>query len=258
MSHLHQTVAFDGGYETLRALEGSSQTLFSHDDMSGLMSGSGVENPIAAMGEFVASNLLSRDGDRFALTTWGIRAALLLEALNGGDLKDIYRRLSQLDSTLRTYELIREGMTEMFLRNINERPGFRRLYICSPWISFSRRHEELLTHAVHQVERTRGVLPEILIITRPGDDGISVPTSLDRLRALGASIFLNKRLHTKLYIREPDTSGGYSMAIVGSQNLTKSRYLELGVRINSDSQMIDRLIGYFLELTNHSRESERG
>jgi hypothetical protein len=47
------------------------------------------------------------------------------------------------------------------------------------------------------------------------------------------------------------------MAIVGSQNLTKSRYLELGVRINSDSQMIDRLIGYFLELTNHSREIER-
>jgi hypothetical protein len=232
--------------------------LLSQDEISAVMTSAGVESPLSALGEFVASHLVSRNVDQFALTTSGIRATLLLEALNGGDLKDIFRRLSQLDSNLRMYELVREGMTEIFLRNINERPGFRRLYICSPWISFSRRHEELLTHAIHQVELTRGVQPEILIITRPGDDGVSIPTSLDRLRALGASIFLNKRLHTKLYIREPDTSGGYSMAIVGSQNLTKSRYLELGVRINSDSQMIDRLIGYFLELTNHSRESERG
>src|SRR6266849_103779 len=258
MSHLHQTVSFDGGYETLRALEASSQTAFSLEGMSALMSQCGVENPTPAIAEFVASNLLSRAGDRVGLTTWGIRASLLLEALNGGDLKEIYRRLSQWDSTLRTYELVREGMTEMFLRNINERPGFRRLYICSPWISFNRRQEELLTHAIHQVERSRGVLPEILIITRPaGDDGARVPTSLTRLQELGATIFLNRRLHTKLYIREPDTSGGFSMAIVGSQNLTKSQYLELGVRINSDSEMIERLINYFLELTNHSREIER-
>jgi phosphatidylserine/phosphatidylglycerophosphate/cardiolipin synthase-like enzyme len=255
VGHLHQTVALEGGYETLRELGSSSQTAFSMDGMSEAMRRCGIENPTAAIGEFVASNLLSRAGDRLALTTWGIRTSLLLKALNGGDLRDIYRRLSHLDSTLRTYELVREGMTETFLRNLNERPGFARLYICSPWISFNRRQEELLTNAIHLVERARGVSPEILIITRPAEkSGEAVPASVARLHELGATIFLNRRLHTKLYIREPDISGGYCMAIVGSQNLTKSRHLELGVRINSDGEMVDRLIAYFLELTNHSHE----
>jgi hypothetical protein len=44
-------------------------------------------------------------------------------------------------------------------------------------------------------------------------------------------------------------SGGYSMAILGSQNLTRSNYLELGIRINSDSQIINKLIAYFWELS---------
>ena len=44
------------------------------------------------------------------------------------------------------------------------------------------------------------------------------------------------------------------MAIVGSQNLTKSNYLELGIRINSDNQVIDHLIAYFWEITNYSHE----
>src|SRR5437867_3814656 len=94
MSHLHQTVAMEGAYETLRALEASSETVFSVEDMTAVMARCGIKNPTAAMGDFVASNVLRRSGEHFGLTTWGIRTSLLLEAINGGDLKQIYRQLA--------------------------------------------------------------------------------------------------------------------------------------------------------------------
>jgi hypothetical protein len=252
---LNEIVGFTGAYETLLDLEASPATDFAFEEIVRIMKEYGVDMPQAAIEDFLASNLLRRYGDSICLTTLGIRTSLLLEAINGGDLKDVYRRLGHLDSTLRTYELIREGMTRAFLRNLVERPGFGRLYFCSPWISLDRKQEEMLTHAVVRMEQRRGARPEILVITRPvqGAD-LTVPESVSPLQSLGAMVYLHKQLHTKLYIREPDSSGGYAMAIVGSQNLTKSRYIELGIRINSDSQMITQLITYFLELTHHCHE----
>jgi hypothetical protein len=252
--HLSETVGIPGAYEFMRELESSSITAFSIDQLTGIMAKNGMTNPDSSIEDFVATNLLHRDGDRFGLTTLGIKVCLLLEALNGADLRDIYRRLGRIDNTLRVYELIREGMTKTFLQNIAERPGFGRLYVCSPWIHLDRKQQELLTSAIVRVEQTRGTQPEILVITRPDEKTGLIPTTVKPFQDLGATIFLNRRLHTKLYIREPDTNGGYMMAIVGSQNLTKSTYLELGVRINSDSQMIGQLIAYFYELTNHSHE----
>jgi hypothetical protein len=256
VTHLSETVGVRGAYETLRSLEVSSVTAYSAEQIEALMEQCGIDEPQANLENFVAANLLHRDGDQFGLTTLGIRTCLLLEAINGGDLKDIYRRLSRLDTSLRMYELIREGMTKSFLQNLCDRPGFGRLYFCSPWINLDQRQQDMLAHAVVQVERRRGNRPEILVITRPekGTDR-AIPATLKLFQDLGATIFLNKRLHTKLYIREPDTSGGYAMAIVGSQNLTRSRYLELGIRINSDGQMIDQLIAYFLELTSYGYEA---
>jgi len=254
MTHLSETVGVPGAYEVMRELETSSITAFGADQLAGIMAENGMAEPDASIEDFVAANLLHRDGDRFGLTTLGIRTCLLLEALNGSDLRDIYRRLSRIDRTLRVYELIREGMTKAFLQNLVEHPGFGRLYICSPWISLDRKQQELLVHAIIQVEQRRGARPEILVITRPDEKTGLVPDTVKPFQDLGATLFLNRRLHTKLYIREPDTSGGYTMAIVGSQNFTKSNYLELGVRINSDSQMINQLIAYFYELTNHSHE----
>jgi len=258
VAHISETVGVRGAYEVLRELEASSITAFPASHIEATMSRFSMDNPQATIDDFVASNLLHRDGDLLGLTTLGIRTCFLLEAINGGDLRDIYRRLSRLDSTLRTYELIREGMTKTFLQNISERPGFARLYFCSPWISLDRKQQDMLTHAVMQAERRRGTRPEILVITRPVENtDLNVPETLKPFQDLGATIFLNKRLHTKLYIREPDTNGGYAMAIVGSQNLTKSNYLELGIRINSDSQVIDHLIAYFLEITNYSHEARQ-
>lgn len=252
VTHLHQTVAAPGALEFLREIEAMSATALPSRAILAAMVRVGVEDPPTLLTDFLASNLLQRWGDRVGLTTLGIRTLLLLEALNGADLRAIYRRLSHYDSTLRMYELVREGMTEEFLRSINQRPGFARLYFCSPWIRLDTRQQQMLVHAVVQEEK-HGRAPEVLVMTRPAEDE-QAQAHLQVFRQLGASIFFNARLHTKLYVREPGQGGGYPMAIVGSQNLTRSQYLELGIRINADSVMVDQLIAYFWELCNASIE----
>jgi hypothetical protein len=165
--YLHETLAASGAFDSLQQIQSSSSTRFSANELSELMGSCGVVDPQALLQDLIGENVIHRDGERFAITLAGIRACLLLEAINGGDLRDIYRRLAQLDSTLRLYELIRQGMTKTFLLNINERPGFLRLYICSPWISLDAKHAALLAHAVSRVEETTGDKPEIIVITRP-------------------------------------------------------------------------------------------
>ena len=238
--------------EFLREIEATSSTALPPEEILAAMVRAGVEDPRTLLTDFLASNLLQRWGDRVGLTTLGIRTLLLLEALNGADVRAIYRRLSDYDSTLRMYELVREGMTGQFLRSINDRPGFARLYFCSPWIRLDIRQRQMLVHAVVQEEK-HGLAPEVLVITRLDKDD-HADESLEVFRQLRATIFFNARLHTKLYIREPGQSGGYPMAIVGSQNLTRSQHLELGIRINADSVMVDQLIAYFWELCNASVE----
>jgi hypothetical protein len=43
--------------------------------------------------------------------------------------------------------------------------------------------------------------------------------------------------------------------VVGSQNLTCSMNLELGIKINSDSHIINQLIGYFWDVSNYCVEA---
>lgn len=251
MTHLHQTLSASGTYEFLRRLDDTTDAS-PEEELLALMEAEGVVDPPRVFEDLVATNILQRLGIRFSLSRFGIRTFVLLDALNGGDVRQTYQRLSRLDNTLHAYELVREGMTISFLEDINSRPDFGRLYICSPWIGFDERGRNLLTHAVQSAEK-RGERPELFVLTRPGDDG-RAPSGIKPLRELGATVYLNPRLHTKLYIREPSRHGGYTMAVVGSQNLTRSRYLELGIRINSDGTMIDRLIAYFLELSYTSEE----
>lgn len=250
--HLSEIIGAPGVFELLRRLESSSTTFRSVSEIKSEMSQADIEDVDSTLGDLVAAGILRQVGDQVTFTRLGVRASLLLEAVNGGELRDVFRRLGRVDSTLRTYSLVREGMTELFLRNLNTRPGFRRIYFCSPWIRLGDVERDMLLHAMNQAGD-----PEILVITRPVEGSKATPPrSMEPFVSLGATVFLHPRLHTKLYIREPDASGGYSMAIVGSQNLTRSRYLELGVRINSDGQIIDQLISYFLEVTNYCTEAE--
>ena len=250
--HLHQRLSAPGTYEFLKTFEQISATASPEEQVLEMMAASGVEQPRHTFNELVANGILQVLGVEFGLSTFGIRSSILLDALNGGDIRLAYQRLSNLDNTLHSYQLVREGMTDSFLENVSGRPGFQRLYICSPWIGLSNRNRTLLVHALHAAD-SRGEHPELLVLTRPGADG-NAPPGIAPLQDLGATVFLNPRLHTKLYIREPGKRGGYSMAIVGSQNLTRSNYLELGIRINSDSTMVDRLIAYFWALSNESVE----
>lgn len=254
-SFLSETLGAKGVFAFLGELGDSSRTYYFLEEIMTVMDRHGIDQPRATMDDLVASNLLSREGNQLRLTTFGIRSHYLLSALNGADLREIFSRLGALDSTIRPYDLVREGMTKAFLRNVSERPGFSRLYFCSPWVSLDRKQQQRLAAATIYSERRRGTKPEILIITRPSDDvGGRIPDSLQPFRDLGATIYLNGRLHSKLYIREPDESGGYSMAIIGSQNLTQSNWLELGIQINSDGEMINRLIAYFFSVANSSIE----
>ena len=251
-NHLHQNLSPPGTYEFLRSFELVGEAASPQQRILEMMVDCGVEQPRHTFDDLVATGILQALGIDYGLSNFGIRTYVILEALNGGDLSLAYRRLSNLDSTLHSYELVREGMTDSFLENISARPGFARLYLCSPWIGLSDRNRNLLIHAIHLTE-SRGEVPELLVLTRPGNDG-NPPPGIGPLLDLGAIVFLNPRLHTKLYIREPGRWGGYSVAVVGSENLTRSNYLELGIRINSDSVMIDRLIAYFWSLTHDSVE----
>ena len=113
----------------------------------------------------------------------------------------------------------------------------------------------MLNYALLQATRRQGSEPEILVITRP--PGATPPGTEDGLEPfvkIGARIFFHQRVHSKLYIREPSGRGGYSLAIVGSQNLTRSAHLELGIRICGDDRIILQLIQFFLEIMNYCSE----
>lgn len=252
---LHDVISTTGTYAFLRELEARrSDTLFRSDDLALMLRNHGIEDGPWAVEELVAANLLTRRGEDLGISTSGIRAALLLEALNDGNIAEVFDRLAHYDSNLQRYSLIREGMTDHFLQSLVSRPGFRRLYICSPWINLAGKPLATLMSAILNEEK-RGAEPELLVITRPVQGtATSAPAAVEPLRTLGASIFLHARLHTKLYIREPGPSGGDVLAIVGSQNLTQSRYLELGIRVNGDSRVIGELIRYFMDLTTRCVE----
>lgn len=250
-AHLHQVLSVPGTFESLLELDRRSTTSDRLELLS-LMEGQGVSDADTVVERLIAAQLLQRLGGRFALSTFGTRTLILLQALNGDDLELAYRRLRGLDSGLSRYELVREGMTKGFLTDVHARPDFLRLYLCSPWIRLDKSAQDLLTHSIQLAERN-GQRPELLVITRPARDG-ATPEGVAPLQALGATIFLHRRLHTKLYIREPGIRGGYSLAVIGSQNMTLSNYLELGIRINSDGLMIDRLIRYFLDVTTECAE----
>jgi hypothetical protein len=250
----HAVIGREGAYEALAALADSSLPDLDAGHLEARMRSVGVSDAPAVLGELAGANLVRRTRRGYAITHSGRRTRLLVEAMAGGDLRDIYRRLARLDG-LEQYELVREGMTSEFLESFVSRPGFGTLYICSPWINLDARAKGLLTAAVVRMEERRRERPQIFALMRPMEGTRDRPPDEARyLQSIGASVYLHPRLHSKLYMREPGTAGGMAMAIVGSQNLTRSSYLELGIRINGDTQMMTRLAQYFWEVTYSSVE----
>lgn len=256
MTALNATIGLAGAHEALRTLERSPETVLSYGSLESLLLEAGATNLGGTLEALVESNLILRSPRGYGISHLGRRTSILLDAINTGNFYDAWRRLAQLDPTLRHYELVRDNLADEFLESLLMRPSFGRLYVCSPWINLDRRRQSILATAVLRAEGG-GREPEILVVTRPKQGtAATAPSGARPLRQLGSTVYVNRRLHTKLYIREPDERGGYLMAILGSQNLTRSRYLELGIRIHSDTVMIQKLITYFLDLANQSEQVE--
>lgn len=255
MPLVHQIIGEPGAAESLQYLATSSETSFPRAELENVFEEQGVAAPARMIDEFLATNILEPFGERFGISTLGQRTSLLVEAINGGDIEEVYRRLRRLSGSREMYEIARGRMTSIFFQTLLDRPGFGRLYICSPWVNPTEKEAAYLKYAVYKQQERKGIFPNVLLVTRPPN---MMPTGTEKglqpFIDIGASIYFNRRLHSKLYMRDPDDGGGYSLAIVGSQNLTKSRHLELGIRINGDSQIIGQLIAYFLDLLSWSVE----
>jgi hypothetical protein len=239
----------------LQHLADAPETALHRKDLEDRVLELGVGNPTEMVDLFMDTGLVVPYGERLGISIAGHRTNLLIRALEGADIEDTYRQLRQLSGHPEMYELVREGMTTTFIRSLIDRPGFRRLYICSPWVNPSEKDAAVLKYAFLTALKRNEDPPELLVVTRPPD--LTPPETRNGLkpfRDVGAQVFFNPRLHSKLYIREPDRRGGLAMAIVGSQNLTRSTNLELGIRINGDTRLVDQLIRYFLEITSQSSE----
>ena len=254
MSQLFALLATPGVDVTLRHLASGSDSAFPRIQLENVLYGHGAPSPHSVLDGLIGANLLQRVGDQFGISRNGRKVQLLMEAIRGADAGDICRRLQRIDGA-QSYELVREGMTESFFAGLTRDPNrLGTFYVCSPWINATELAIKHLRYSFIQHQRRTGQLPELLVITRPPRDQTENP-SLIPFHELGARVFFHPKLHSKLYIREPDQSGGTLVAVVGSQNLTRSKYLELGIRIRGDTQLIRQLVRYFMELTNVSDET---
>lgn len=254
VTRLLQLVAQPGITAALGRLARDNVTAFSRPSMEDIFAESGAGLPSDMVQQCMEANLLEPYGARLGISSFGRRTLLLLDALEGGDVERLFRRLRRLTGAREGYELVREGMTRLFFDSLVEHPGAARLFFCSPWINPAEKEAAILKYTVLQSAK-RNTKLEVLVVTRPPEMmPRGTEEGLQCFKDVDAQIFFHSRLHSKLYIREPGANGGMSMAIVGSQNLTRSKHLELGIRINNDGRMIDALIGYFWELTNYSVE----
>jgi hypothetical protein len=258
MSELLELIARPGVDQLLRTLLRSSESAFLRTELENNLGELGQQAPSVTLDHLIANNVVQRIGARFGISRFGHKVGLLVEAMHGADVEDVIRRLRRLDGSAEIYELVRQGMTTRFISTFADRPYFGSLYLCSPWINLNYKEASLIRHGLLQSERRSGRRPEILVITRPPSElpkqeqgsGLGITPLVE----MGAEVFYVKKVHTKLYIREPDANGGYSVALVGSENLTQSNHLELGIQVNGDGRLIAQLIAHFHELASYASE----
>lgn len=226
------------------ARSGASHDLAVYDDLfqrCGCTSPRGVVEELRALGF-----LLSRPPGA-AVSSQGYRALLFASGALGASSAAVFDELRPLEPSLHRYELVREGMTSRFIKGLLTEPGFQRLYICSPWINLQKDDLGRLAVALNKAQETLQRAPEMLVITQEPKIPV-LQQALETLRRLGADVVEKPRIHSKLYMREPGPAGGLSLAIVGSENLTRQKWIELGIEIRNDSQIISKLRSYFFRV----------
>ena len=247
-----------GAHELLQTLD--KQPWMKYAELYELGKELGVDDPDLLIDSLSDLGCISKVGKSFNLTVYGKKNLLLMDAIGGEDLRDIFRKLWYLYPHLRSYELVTEGMTQKFVSTLYSRPEFRRIYLCSPWIDMDKDTRKTFLQAKRKAEKYQGVSAEIFVMTRPIDEkrpwAFRLSKNLKWLYSLGAEIVTHKNLHSKLYVVEPGMKGGLLMAIFGSENLTRGQNIELGIKITNDNILVNALIKYFVNLFNLGTEWE--
>lgn len=170
--------------------------------------------------------------------------------IEGSSIVDTIDRLYEIDPLAKRITLVRDGMTDAFLNLVRRVDAIRRIWICSPWVSLSKDRLRDFAIGIERATRETGFIPEVTVVTRPVQDqplGDKNET-LAYLGRVNAVVKYVPNLHSKLYIVETASMPPQRQAFVGSENFTKPRYQEVGIRVNNDNQLIDDLVRYFLAL----------
>lgn len=256
MSEMLELVARPGVDQFLKRLVAESDAAFARHELESNLQSLGSMDSGSTVDALLKANFLRSIGSGLGLSQFGHKVSLLIDAMNGADIEHVVKRLRLLEGSPDAYELVRQGMTTRFLNTFQNYPFFGTLYLCSPWINLNSKEAALIRYGVLETEKRNGRRPEILVITRPPEEQPQNSTGsglgIKPLADMGAQITYVRRVHTKLYIRDPDANGGMSMALVGSENLTQSNHLELGIQINGDTRLIAQLIGHFLEIAGYT------
>lgn len=261
MKKLSEIIGQIGAFDFLSKVE-ENPGVFDSSSVYDAMSSAGVEDPDGLYNDLIQNGIVTQYGRYYSLSTLGTKTLLLLQAINGEDIELVYRRLAGIYPELRHYELVREGMTLKFIHDLYAQPNFGRIYFCSPLINLEKKTLGRLAQALHWAEYRFGKRDvEFLVVhgafKEDEEEDRPFKETLNSLKSLGADIRIfpkYPKLHVKLYVREPPSSGGLLRAVVGSQNLTRSRNIELGIWITNDSEIINKLIGEFLDIHNQGNE----
>lgn len=209
----------------------------------------GCPDPLSLYEDLRRAGFFAPRTPGIAVSTRGYRTLLFTSGALGTASARIFDELRVIEPSLHRYELVREGMTSRFIKGLISEPGFQRLYICSPWINIQNDDLGRLAVALDRASRSMTRPPEILVLVQtPDPKRPELRRSLDVLRQLGAEVVEKPKLHSKLYMREPGPSGGLSLGIVGSENLTRQKWLELGIEIRNDSHILSKLRAYFFDI----------
>lgn len=222
------------------------------NDIALLAADRGVASVEKLMDDLVQRMLIQKAGSVFYLTDQGRRVWHLMRGINGANIADVIHHLTLLDPHLRPYEIVREGMTAQFITGLLSQPDFKRIFICSPWLHIRDKLLRKFYRALYIAQEKAKV--EVIVISRPLDKRASgYQAFLDTFRVLkgiGADIVTHANLHAKLYIRDQGPRGGLRLALFGSENLTGSSNIELGIRIRNDNLIINKLISNFFDIYN--------
>ena len=218
---------------------------------------SGVGNAATLFSRFTEMGILIKGNNGYYISSYGKRLDILIRGIEGREtIDEVIRRLYALNPRNRPYELLTGGLTESFVGSLAAKPDFIRLLICSPWIRLQESLRQQFVGAIADADKLYSGSVQIEIVTRPAGGRHpwqrQVQDTLALMTDLGATIYTNQNLHAKLFMRQPGPKGGVQSATLGSENLTGARNIELGIRIDNDSQILQNLQLWFHSITYKS------